>query len=296
MLGALSALWPALTGWAAVWLASTAAGVAADLAITAEAGTVAGRAPFQDCADCPQMVVIPAGRFVMGTGAERPNEGPPLTVEIAEPFAIGRFEVTFREWDACVADDGCSHRPDDHGWGRDQRPVINVTHGNARSYAVWLSERTGRRYRLPSEAEWAYANRGNRLTRFWWGDDVGAGFANCRGCGGSGAGTRTMPVGKFPANPFGLHDTTGNVLEWVLDCWKPSLAGQPKDGRARIDQTPMSDSACHHRVLRGGSWYYLPSTARSAWRSRTHEEAGGYAIGFRVARDIRAADVTPNLQ
>ncbi len=172
-----------------------------------------GRA-FRDCPDCPEMVVVPAGSFMMGSPMSEQdrisNEGPRHRVTIPEPFAVGKYEVTFSEWDACVAAGGCNgHRPDDAGWGRGQRPVINVNWQDAKAFVAWLSRRTGERYRLLSEAEWEYAARAGTSTRYWWGNEVGraARRKNVR---------KTVPVGSYSPNPFGLHDVHGNVARNIF--------------------------------------------------------------------------------
>ncbi len=235
---------------------------------------------FRDCPECPELVVVPAGRFVLGHGGLTASEGPAREVVLARPFAIGRYEITFDEWEACVAAGGCQRVPNDHQWGRGRRPVINVTFAEVQAYVDWLASKTGHRYRLPSEAEWAYANRAGSTTAFWWGDEAGAGRANCRDCGSEWSAVGTAPVGSFPANFFGLHDTTGNVLEWVQDCWYPDHTGAPGDGSSR------DSDDCRQRVVRGGSWYYVKNTARSAWRSRNDVRVHSYSVGFRVVRDL----------
>ena len=235
---------------------------------------------FRDCPTCPEMVVISPGTFMMGSDGRYAVEGPAHAVKIEDPFAIGRFEVTFDEWDACVTAGGCSHRPHDHDWGRGRRPVINVAIADVEAYLRWLSSETGFAYRLPTEAEWAFANRGGTTTEFWWGDAVDSGHANCRGCGSKWDGHGSAPVGSFRPNPFGLYDTTGNVLEWVEDCWNPDHTGAQGDG------SPRRDGDCRYRVIRGGNWYYVDKVARSAWRGRTDARVGSYGIGFRVVRDV----------
>ena len=176
---------------AALWLAVPAK--------AAERTPKAG-ATFKDCAKCPEMVVIPGGTFLMGSppGEKEHNkfEGPQHRVKVGR-FAMGRYEVTFAEWDDCIAAGRCSHRPGDEGWGRGRRPVINVTWMDAKQYVVWLSRKTGKRYRLPSEAEWEYAARAGTRTAYWWGDAPGRGKANCRNCGNQWDGKKTSPVGSF---------------------------------------------------------------------------------------------------
>jgi formylglycine-generating enzyme required for sulfatase activity len=190
----------------------------------------------------PDMVPIPRGAFLMGSADPdaTPYERPPHQVVIAEPFRMGKYEVTFAEYDVYVfaarmegkEEHKDIHLPGSQGWGRGCRPVINVSWEDAVAYAKWLSEQTGKRYRLPTEAEWGYAARAGSTTRFWWGDEVqqdGKVWANCLGCG-SDWGLRTAPVGSFPANPFGLYDMAGNVDEWVEDVGTIATRGRPTAG------------------------------------------------------------------
>lgn len=244
---------------------------------------VAGQAPepgetFRDCADCAEMVVVPPGEFEMGS-REASYEGPPHRVSIARPFAIARRETTFAEWDACVADGGCRYKPDDHGWGRGNQPVIDVSWEDAKAFTAWLSKKTGKSYRLPSEAEWEYAARAGTVARFWWGKDVGTSNANCEDCGGASS-QKPSPVGSFRPNGFGLFDTSGNAYEWVEDCWNDSYARAPKDGSA------WTSGQCSQRVLRGGSFANKANFATSAARFRYDLDVRYYANGFRVARDL----------
>ena len=168
---------------------------------------------FRDCAECPEMVVVPAGSFWMGSprgeAGRDGDEGPRHEVRIAEPFAMGVYEVTFAQWDACAAAGGCGgRRPKDRGWGRGDRPVIFVSWDDAQAYVRWLSEKTGERYRLPSESEWEYAARAGTATRYWWGNGIGGGRANCDGCGSRWDNDRTAPVGSFAANPWACTTCT----------------------------------------------------------------------------------------
>jgi formylglycine-generating enzyme required for sulfatase activity len=234
---------------------------------------------FRDCPDCTEMVVVPSGDFDMG-GREMPFESPPHKVTIAASFAIARRETTFAEWDACVADGGCSHKPDDQGWGRGNQPVIDVSWQDAKSFVAWLAKKTGKNYRLPSEAEWEYAARAGTVQKFWWGKDAGKSNANCDGCGDVSL-HKTMPVGSFRPNGFGLYDTSGNAYEWVEDCWNDSYAKAPKDG------TAWTSGQCSQRVLRGGSFANNFSAATSAARFRYDLDVRYYANGFRVARDLQ---------
>ena len=160
---------------------------------------------FRDCPECPELVVVPSGSYMMGSTSGRSNEEPVHRVTIERPFAVGVKEVTFGEWDACVSDRGCGgYRPGDRGWGRGRRPVMNVSWEDAQGYVRWLSRKTGEEYRLLSESEWEYVARAGTGTgtRYWWGDDVGWNRANCAGCGGRWDGRQTAPVG-WPSDGAG---------------------------------------------------------------------------------------------
>ena len=181
---------------------------------------------FKECDACPQMVVVPPGRFMMGSPETEEShldpEEPQHLVTFAQPFAVGAFAVTFDEWDACVADGGCDgYRPSDQGWGRGRRPVINVSWHDAKAYVEWLSRKTGRTYRLLSEAEREYAARAGTATPFWWGSSISTEQANYDGnvvYGGGPNGEyrqRTLSVESFQPNPCGLYQVHGNVLEWT---------------------------------------------------------------------------------
>ena len=228
---------------------------------------------FKDCDECPEMVVVPAGTFMMGSNDGDSDEKPVHRVTIPRPFAVGKYEVTFSEWDACVAARGCSRKPGDSGWGRGRRPAINVDWDDAQEYVKWLSRRTRKSYRLLSEAEWEYAAQGGAGSQAF-----GKGNANCRGCGSRWGGKQTAPVGSFRANGFGLHDMLGNLWEWGQDCWNESYSGAPSDGSA------WTSGDCSRRVLRGGSWYYFPRLVRSAFRDRGWAAGRGSFVGFRISR------------
>ena len=234
----------------------------------------------------PEMVVLPGGRFQMGclAGDDNcdPDEKPahPVTVPA---FAIGRYEVSFEDYDR-FAKDTKRKLLDDHGWGRGRRPVIVVTWDDARAYAAWLSEKTGRRYRLPTESEWEYAARAGTTTPYWWGSGIGKNRANCRDCGSEWDGKQTAPVGSFEPNPFGLHDTAGNVWEWVDDCWHERYEQAPADGSAWRE---ADGGDCGSRALRGGSWIDVPRNHRSAARFRIPAGDPYYLYaGFRIARAL----------
>ena len=240
-----------------------------------EAGTV-----FRDCAGCPEMVVVPAGTYMMGS-PEEADELPIHRVTIGEPFAVGKYEVTFAEWDACVADGGCyGHRPDDEGWGRGNRPVMDVDWNQAQTYATWLNEKTRKVYRLLSEAEWEYVARAGSETAYSWRNEIGRNRANCDGCGSRWDGKQTAPVGMFAGNAFGLYDVHGNVMEWVEDCWNETYAGAPANGSA------WEQGDCNRRGLRGGSWYFIPRYLRSAYRDWNPSGHRNDSVGFRVTRSL----------
>ena len=246
---------------------------------------------FRDCEDCPEMVVVPAGSYEMGSPSSEEgrsgDEGPVHRVSIAELFAVGVHEVTFREWDACRRAGGCSHNPGDRGWGRGDRPVINVSWKDAREYVGWLSRKTGAEYRLLSESEWEYVARAGTSGPFHFGSTISPGQANYDGSYVYGSGRkgryrkRTEPAGSFPPNAFGLHDVHGNVREWVEDCWHGSYRGAPSNGSA---WTGSGD--CGKRVLRGGSWYDEPRLLRSALRFGVTTGFRSRYAGFRVARTL----------
>ena len=232
----------------------------------------------------PEMVVVPAGSFWLGSRDPRKlyrfDESPRRRIHIGRPFAVGKYEVTFDDYDLFAASTG-RDKPSDEGWGRGQRPVINVSWEDARAYVQWLRETTGQPYRLLTEAEWEYVARAGTDTPYWWGSDIGTDNARCFQCGNKWALPGTSEVGYFSANAFGLHDTAGNVWEWVQDCYIDNYRQMPANGRAR------TDANCPRRVLRGGAWNSRPVLLRSAERGA--EEAQPFAIGFRVARDLPAS-------
>jgi formylglycine-generating enzyme required for sulfatase activity len=234
---------------------------------------------FRDCPDCTEMVVVPPGEFEMGSH-DLPFESPPHRVTIARPFAIARRETTFSEWDACVAAGACKDKPDDHGWGRGNQPLIDVSWEDAKAFVGWLTQKTGRNYRLPTEAEWEYSARAGTTSKFWWGNDVGKSNANCDGCGDTQQ-RKPVPAGSFRPNGFGLYDTSGNAYEWVEDCWNDTYANAPQDGSA------WKTGQCLQRVLRGGSFANKVDAATSAARFRYDVDVRYYTNGFRVVRDVQ---------
>lgn len=277
-----------------------AAGIAGAGAVAVASDASPAAAPAgKDCADCPEMIVVPAGSFMMGSpDTERghsAHEAPLREVTFARPFAIGKYEVTYDEWDACVADGGCEDVPDE-GWGRGRRPVLYVNFEMAVGYTRWLSDKTGQSYHLPSEAQWEYAARGGTATTWSWGDDptlacesgnVGDDALRrerpeweLHDCNDGFART-TAPVGSFKPNGFGLHDTAGNAWEWVQDCYNPDYAGAPADGSAWLT------GDCVRRVVRGGGWYNKPETVRPALRYAGDDpQRQNNTLGFRVARTL----------
>jgi formylglycine-generating enzyme required for sulfatase activity len=241
-------------------------------------------ASFRECAkDCPEMVVVPAGEFMMGSPATEKgryaNEGPQRLITIAKPFAVSKFAVTFADWDACVSVGGCPH-VSDSGFERGTRPVINVRWDEAQQYGAWFSKMTGRPYRLLTETEWEYAARAGSATAYFWGDQIGEGNANCNDCGSQWDGRQTSPVGSFKPNAFGLYDMAGNVWQWVQDCYHDHYNGAPTDGSARIT------GDCSRRVVRGGSWGNIPQYLRSASREWFSADDRDFHIGFRLGRTL----------
>jgi formylglycine-generating enzyme required for sulfatase activity len=227
----------------------------------------------------PEMVIVPAGSFYMGskyteTGA-RDDEFPRHRVTIAQPFAISRYPVTFDDYDRyCVAIG--KDKPDERGWGRGKRPVINVLWDEAQDYCAWLTEQTGQPYRLPTEAEWEYAARAGTDTAYWWGDTLGVKRANGYDSGSQWSGQQTSPVGSFPANPFGLYDTSGNVWEWVQDRWHDNYQAAPTDGSA------WETGSSEYRVVRGGSWGNRTVNLRCAFRLGYLPYTRNNNLGFRL--------------
>ena len=239
---------------------------------------------FQECAgDCPEMVVVPTGSFMMGSPkgpgeGSTHNEQPQHEVTITKPFAAGKYEVTFAEWDACVAAEGCP-AASDNGWGRGTRPVINVSWDDAQRYVTWLSRLTGKTYRLLTEAEWEYAARAGTTTAYSFGDDEAAlgeyAWYN------ENSDLKTHPVGEKKPNAFGLYDMYGNVLEMVEDIYHDNYNGAPTDGSAWL-----SGGDPTRRVRRGGSWGYGPPSVRSALRDWSPPNGRLTVVGFRVSRTL----------
>lgn len=264
---------------------------------------------FRDCAACPEMVVVPSGSFLMGAAPgeedreqlreDRGRSEPQVTVAIGS-FALGRYEVTHREFAAFVAETGhattggCHYvdvvdlewRLGEHvswsktGFGQgEQHPVVCVSWNDAQAYADWLSRKTGKGYRLPSEAEWEYGARAGTATGYWWGRDIGAGKAHCFACDTGLDPRQPTKIGRFGANPYGLYDTAGNVEEWVYDCWHESYEGAPSDGAV------FEGGDCGQRVVRGGAYSSGPKALRSMTRGKFAAGTANDSVGFRVVRD-----------
>ncbi len=293
----------AATFWRVMaWIiVSVLAGCATPIFLNGSSQLVPGET-FQDCEACPSLVVVEAGAFQMGTPAteakREEREQPLHQVIIDTNFAMGRFEVTFDEWDACTTAGRCEeHIPDDQEWGRGKRPVINVSWDDAHAYLDWLSDTTGQSYRLPTEAEWEYAARGNTNTAYSFGDDEedlcvygnaadasieadeGEGYLplDCN----DGYGRETSPVGSYEPNPFGLYDVHGNVWEWMQDCWNETYDGAPADGSAWLA------GDCERRVLRSASWIDAKGgSLRSGHRGRIDVPMRSFNLGFRVVREL----------
>jgi len=261
------------------------------LAAPAAAAGMKSLAAFRDCEQCPLMVVLPPGRFRMGSIDGNSWEMPRHAVSIGRRYAMARFEITERQWQACVADGYCA----EHAGNNVKLPVTKVRWQDTHDYVEWLSDKTGRSYRLPSEAEWAYAVRGGSNASRFWGPDrqnqclyangadqalkktsakAAIAFVDC-----DDRYPRRAPVGSYKPNAFGLRDMAGNVWEWVQDCWTENYSGAPTDGSA------VSRKACNEFVIRGGSWRMRPEALRSSERGRALASQRSDDLGFRVAAD-----------
>jgi formylglycine-generating enzyme required for sulfatase activity len=237
------------------------------------AGPVAAVTPVQQPPPRrqPEMVSLPGGAFEMGSNDE-PSEKPIHGVKV-EAFAISKFPVTVLEWNECVAAKGCARVP----MGKDDEPATDLSWKDTQQFVTWLAQVTHRRFRLPSEAEWEYAARGGTHTRYWWGEELQRGMANCKGCGDAYDAAHPAKAGSFKPNPFGLYDMGGGVDQWVADCWHKNYQSAPVDGSAWLDDN------CPTHVIRSGSWKNEPSDVRAA--SRDHYDTGVRypTLGFRIA-------------
>jgi formylglycine-generating enzyme required for sulfatase activity len=276
-----STIWAPLGRPVARWTL-TAAAQALPFTIPVEAR---GKAlySFRDCAECPEMVALSGGLMLRGSPwfeMGRSFDEGPRQVFVVGPVAVGRFEVTFDEWAACVAGGGCRSNvnPADEGWGRGRRPVINVSWNDAQEYVRWLSQSTGQRYRLLTEAEWEYAARAGTTARWSFGDDESQ--LGTYAWDGSNSNGGTQPVDGKTANRFGLHDVHGNVWEWVEDCYASNYSGLATNGAANTTE------GCSNRVGRGGGWDSYALGLRSANRSGITPTLRNIILGFRVARTL----------
>jgi formylglycine-generating enzyme required for sulfatase activity len=250
---------------------------------------------FKECDECPDMVVVPAGKAMLGSpvgeSGRQTFEAAPHMVEIAKPFAVGRYAVTFAEWDACFAEGACGHRRlGDLDFGRGKHPAIFASWSEAQLYVQWLKRKTGQPYRLLSEAEWEYAARGCRSLKcgyapFWFGaiKPELAVYDSRRSYDGSPKADprlKTAPVDSGPPNPFGLYNMLGNVRQWTEDCWNPAPSAVASNG------APVLSGDCSARATRGGSWADDPAKLRAAARDYESVDEGSERIGFRIARDL----------
>ena len=280
---------PRLRLWMAVGLLAVVMGAAIVVALIFWPSPVTGfpaalGQAFRDCPDCPEMVVIPSGAGMMGSPASELDHGsdetPQHAIRLAKPLAVGRYPITRAEYAAYARDtSGADSIAGTWFEATDRDPVVMITWSDANDYAEWLSRRTGQHYRLPTEAEWEYAARGGAQTRYWWGDEIGQGNANCGMCRSRWDGRSTSPVGSFNANPYGLYDMLGNVYQWVADCYAWDYRGASEDA-----STPFESGDCRQRVLRGGSWMSNPGDVRAAARFELDVAARHDVAGFRVVR------------
>lgn len=257
---------------------------------------------FRDCEDCPTMVVLPAGEYYIGSPEDEEgrgeNEGPQKLIKIGQEFAVGKFEITWNEWESCIADAVCTdHKragmggPVDEGMGRGNRPVINVGWDDAQSYVTWLSQKTGQRYRLLTEAEWEFAARAGTSGPYFF-DPKNEQFCNYANSADEtdpimgdyclSVDEYTAVVGSRAPNQFGLHDMIGNVWEWTEDCYYPSYDGLSDDGSSRSGD----EETCDYRTMRGGSWGETAKELRVASRTGNGFNARFGFLGFRVAREL----------
>lgn len=228
-----------------------------------------------------QFAFIPGGAFTMGDPSGEDPFAKPAHEVTVKPFYLGKYEVTFAEYDQ-FARETKRELPSDAGWGRGIRPVINVTWLDATAFTAWLSKKTGKKFRLPSEAEWEYAARGGTTTVFYWGDTLGRSNANCDGCGSPWDSRQTAAVGSFSPNPYGLYDMIGNVYEWCQDTRHRSYNGAPNDGSPWIIDGQKDHRNRDFRMNRGGSWFQSTVEMPVFRRCWYASEATRNEFGFRV--------------
>jgi formylglycine-generating enzyme required for sulfatase activity len=234
----------------------------------------------RDCATCPLMIAVPAGGFPMGSNTDDPSEKPVHHVTIAAPFAIGKYEVTVEQWNACVAANACQKLTPESNTNQ-TAPARDISWDDSQQYVKWLSKITGKPYRLPTEAEWEYADRGGTTTAFWWGDQMRKGNANCKDCGDPWHKEGPESVGSFAPNPLGLYDMNGSVWEWTADCWHNNYQGAPVDGHS------WDSPGCDMRVIRGGSWRENSSYMLTATRFKYSAGVRQSQDGLRVVKDLK---------
>jgi formylglycine-generating enzyme required for sulfatase activity len=248
-------------------------------ATSAAAAAARASGEIRDCQSCPVLVSLPAGSFTMGSNASDPSERPAHHVVIDAPFAIGKFEVTVQQWNACVTANGCPRLAQALN-ANPNAPVRDVSWDDAQQYIKWIGLVSGKPFRLPTEAEWEFAARGGTASPYWWGDKIVPGKANCKECGPPWHEDGPANVGSFAANGYGMHDTSGSVWEWVADCWHTSFKGAPEDG------TAWDEPNCRVRVIRGGSWRdgsaYMLASTRFKYDAGVRQSQNG----FRVARSF----------
>jgi len=225
-----------------------------------------------------EFVLIPGGSYIMGDIYGNETYAKPPHKVTLDDFYLATTEVTFAQYDMFCAETK-RDKPDDKGWGRGNRPVMNVSWDDAVAYTAWLSKKTGRTMRLPSEAEWEYAAKANKSTHFFWGNEVGRNNANCRSCGSAWDKRQTAPVGSFKPGLFGLYDMHGNVYEWVLDAWNNNYKGAPGDGSA------WETGDTTQRVSRGGSFNEIPNSLYSTARNWSSADEPRFDLGFRVVME-----------
>ena len=242
------------------------------------------RDPLKGGGKGPEMCEVSSGRFLMGDVQSDEYKNKKLLRKVnVESFAAGRFEVTFAEYDHFCETVG-RRNPDDNRWGRNDRPVINVSWEDALDYTRWLSEQTGHTYRLPTEAEWEYMARAGTETNYWWGNEPEHNKASCHGCGaqwGWDAERKTAPVGSLDPNPFGIYDTVGNVWEWTCSQYTDSYIGKETECIEKITTGSV------FVVLRGGAWAENPKNCRVSYRKFGYPNDRRYDVGFRVVRELK---------
>ncbi|RKU05290.1 hypothetical protein C7H84_03965 [Burkholderia sp. Nafp2/4-1b] len=235
---------------------------------------------FRDCPACPAMLTVSPGAFAMGSNSGDPSEKPAHRVTLDHSFALAKYVVTVAQWNACRDAGACPRLSSDSN-AAPNAPARDLSWDDAQLYVKWLSKITGKPYRLPTEAEWEFAARGGTATRYWWGNEMRPGNANCKDCGSPWHADAPDNVGSFAANPLGFYDMAGGVWEWVSDCWHASYRNAPADGRS------WDEPNCQVRVIRGGSWRdgagYMPVSTRFKYDSSVRYSANG----FRVARDVK---------